>query len=69
MELREQFWFLSGLYLWIAAILLRLLHANELGNVWAAFIPDTFIGYPWFHILGVIGLGCLLIASYYYDKK
>ena len=59
-RLNEQFWFLSGLYLIVVAFALRIFDAYILGNIFAAFSTDTFIGYPYFHILFFVGFAFVL---------
>ena len=61
------FW--CGLALIIFAFMLRICWAWLLGNVWMAFIPDSFIGYPWFHIIGILGFGLMLSFTCMYKRE
>jgi hypothetical protein len=53
-------WFLSGLTLFLAGCLIRLWDAQSHGNVWLAFQTDSFMGWPFSHVLGIIGFVILV---------
>jgi hypothetical protein len=57
-------WFIIGLTLFLDGCLIRLWEAQLYGNVWLAFQTDSFMAWPFSHVLGIIGF--VILVSWFF---
>ena len=51
--------------LFLFALSYRLYDAAQYGNIWLAFQQDSFFGWPYTHIAGMICMPFLFVGMYY----
>jgi hypothetical protein len=59
---KRQFCLIFAIFLGSVGYSLRIYNAYMVGNIWLAFTTDSFMGFPYFHILALISIPFWLIG-------